>query len=108
MAVVALLCAFIVGWRQFALFVAGLALIVAVYVSTKVKHSGPSRTRSMLAIIFALAACVIAGYNLSQLTDSAAEPVPSELNDTAVSAPNDATLDRLRMSMDSSQASEQE
>jgi hypothetical protein len=106
MSLVALLCAFIVGWRQFALVVAGLALAVAVFVTTKVKHPGVSRKRALFAIIFSLAAAAVAGYYLSRIVDTDPDAVPGELHDTSVTAPDDGTMDRLRMSMDSTQQGE--
>ena len=103
MSLVALLCAFIIGWRIFALVVAGAALVVAVFVMTRVQRAGRSRTMSLLAIIFSLAAAALAGYYLSKAVDEEPREVPSELHDSSAVPPDDETLDKLRMSMDSSQ-----
>ena len=106
MSLVALLCAFIEGWRIFAIVVAVAALIVALFVLISVRRKGKSRSMSVAAIIISIVAGLASGYFLSQLVAAGAPSIPAELHDTAAEAPGEETLERLRMNMDSTQAGE--
>lgn len=102
MALVAVLCAFITGWRIFSIVVAAAALVVALFVLSKVRHKGRSRTMSFIAILAALLAFGSSGYFLSSAAEKTSQ-VPPELHDNPVAEPEEVTLDRLRQSMDSTQ-----
>ena len=108
MSLVALLCAFIVGWRIFSIVIAGVAFIVGVFVLTKVRHAGPSKTMSVSALVFAVIAAAFAGYfiSVSRPDDGTQSDIPAELHDSAAAAPAQSTLDRLKNSMDTTQAGE--
>lgn len=103
MSLVALLCAFIEYWRIFAIVVAGAALMVALFVISRVRRKGRSVNMSVASIIIALCAAFAAGYFLSQLVAGDTSAVPPELHDTASEPPNEETMERLRRNMDSTQ-----
>jgi hypothetical protein len=105
MSLVSLFCAFISEWRTFSIVVSGAAFIVSVFVLTKVRHAGPSKSMSVSALIISIIAAACSVYFLTRINaeEKAQNEIPAELHDSSVTAPDKSTLDRLNSSMDSSQ-----
>jgi hypothetical protein len=102
MSIAALLCAFMLSWRIFSIAMAGVAFIVSIFVLTKVRHKGPSKTMSLLALVISLIAAAASCYFLTEIRrEEQREEIPSELRDSLSTDEN--TLDRLRNSMDTTQ-----
>ena len=105
MSLVAMFCAFITGWRIFSIVVAGASLIVACFILLSVRHKGRSRRMSFIAIIASFCAVAFSWYFLANMAPFDAGTMPSELHGEAA-APAEATLEKLRRGMDSTQGAE--
>jgi hypothetical protein len=103
--IVALLCSFMGGWRVFSIAIAGTAFIVGVFVLTKVRRPGPSKSMSVVSVVISIVAAALACYFLAtaRAEQEAQAEIPAELHDSAASTPDESTLDRLKNSMDTAQ-----
>jgi lysylphosphatidylglycerol synthetase-like protein (DUF2156 family) len=85
-ALVALLCAFIVHWRIFALVCSGVAIVVSIISVRKAVRSGSPVKMQVAALIIAFLAIPVAAYFLYNAT-----PVDSpKPNETLINRPKGA------------------
>ena len=85
---VSLICAFIPAWRLFAVVLGIVGLIVSIFALSRAKSVHSKKARAVAGICLSIAGIAAAGiilYTMPAVKENmGAEPVPVELQDTAV------------------------
>jgi hypothetical protein len=104
-ALVGLLCAFIHGWRMFAIVISFVALIVSVISMQKAMKYHKGRVRQGIGIITSLLAIALAGYFLytgpSERPPLEGDEMPAKVKDDGVPGSKDENLKKLEKVIDS-------
>ena len=102
---VGLLCAFIHGWRMFAIVISFVGLIVSAISLKKAMQYKKGRSRQMVGIISSLFAIVVASYFLYTGPDERppleGDEIPAELHEDGVPGSKDENLGKIRDVIDS-------
>jgi uncharacterized membrane protein len=102
---VGFLCAFIEGWRMFAIFISFVGLIVSIISLQKAMKHKKNKTKQVVGVLSSIAAIAIAGYFLYTGPDEKhileGDKMPVNAHDDGVPGSKDENLNKVKDVIDS-------
>ena len=102
---VGLLCAFIHGWRMFAIVISFVGLVVSCISLQRAMKHHKNKSKQVAGILAALAAIVIAGYYLYTGPDERpaleGDEMPVKVHEDGVPGSKDQNLEKVKQVIDS-------